>query len=376
MLKNLNNDEKNELRKAMGTLPEDNTEFSDTIVFRGVSGINVELYDWPRNYAQVLAENVVATWGNECFATKWPTIKPELRFLIAKAVLTGATLPQAQEGLQFSFIVRGTSRAAFDQHARARLGTFFQSQGVRDNSRLDASFRMPNETWEDPAKRERVFKHITEWKREYQKILKEGEGSFQEARQIFPMNATHNYKFGANFMALKAYCAQRLMACEQADTVQVSILVRAAVKEYSPYLASLLQPRCDQAKKCVYHQDYTLSEAFGCLFKGCGRWPDTTPYATHNKSCSDYDQMGKESGLRLEHHTDWKHYSNYEDLEQKDKDFFNEEWKSIKVGQDFSTIHKNADALTRDDMFVILKLEDEGYAKTHDIRKHVERYLK
>ena len=373
--KNLNEEQKNELRREMGTLPEENTQFSDTIVYKGVTGINVEMYSMPDNYAKILAENVVATWGDENFANKWPKIKPELRFLIAKAVLTGQTLPQAQEGLVFHFTVRGVSRAAFDQHARQRLGTFFQSQGVRDNSRLDASFRMPTDTYNDPELRKEVVDYIAHWKKLYKKILTtKGVGSFQEARQIMPMNATHNYRFGANYNALKGFCAQRLMCCEMFDVVQTAILVRAAVEKYSPYLASLLKPRCDMAKKCIYHQDYTLSEAFGCLFRGCGRWPDDNPYATHNKSCSDYDTMAQESGVRLPDHLDWKHYNSYEDLEEIDKKFFEEPWGSIKVGQDFSEIKERANRLTEDDKLFIVKLERDGYITSKDIINHIKHY--
>ncbi len=359
----------------MGTLPEENTEFADTIVYKGVTGISVEMFSYPGNWGQILAENVVATWGDEKFATKWPKIKPELRFLIAKAVLTGQTLPQAQEGLEFHFIVRGISRAGFDQHARQRLGTFFQSQGVRDNSRLDASFRMPTNTYNDPELRKDVIEHIANWKRLYKKILTtKGVGSFQEARQIYPMNATHNYKFGANFMALKGFCAQRLMACEMFDIVQTAIWVRHAVKQYSPYLASLLKPRCDMAKKCVYHQDYTMSEAFGCLFKGCGRWEDKSPYATHNQSCSDYDTMAEESGIRLEHHTDWKEYHNYEDLHIFDKKMFEAPLSSINVGQDFERIGEVGNRLTDEDKLVIVQLEQDGFTTTKDIQTHLKHY--
>lgn len=306
----------------MGTLPELNTENKETKIYCGVEGISVEMFDKPENYAKTIVEHVCATWGNEQFENKWDNMKPEHRFLVVQAVMTGQTLPQSLEALSFSFTIRGASRAAFDQHARQRIGAFFQSQGVRDNSRLDAGFRMPTELYHDKEMNKEITEYVKKGKDIYQKILMKGAGSFQSARCILPMNVTHNYKYGVNFMALRSYCAQRLMACEMFDTVQVAILIREEVKKYSPYLASILKPRCDMAKKCIYHQSYTLSELFGCLFKGCGRWKDETPYSTHNTSCSDYTTMAIESGIKLEEPIEWKTYNNYMELDEIDKTFF------------------------------------------------------
>lgn len=322
LLKEMSNADKDELREQMGTLPNMNMENKETKFHKGVEGISVEMFQNPMNYAKTIVEHVTATWGDEQYKSKWANMKPEHRFLIVKAVLTGSTLPQSLEALPFSFTIRGASRAAFDQHARQRVGAFFQSQGVRDNSRIDAGFRMPTELWEDEEMCEEIKKHVLEGKDLYQKILKKGQGSFQAARCIMSLNWTHNYKYGCNFMALRSYCSQRLMACEMFDTTYTAILIREEVKKYSPFLASFLKPRCDMAKKCTYHQSYTLSEMFGCLFSGCNRWPDDESYSTHNHSCSDYDVMAKEGGVRLEEPIDWKMYETFESLEKCDKQIF------------------------------------------------------
>lgn len=325
LFKGLEAEEKNDIRKEMGTLPEMNMENKETKFYVGAEGMSVEMFDHPGNYAKTIVEHVTSTWGDEKFENKWPKLKPHHRFAIVNAVLTGQTLPQSLEALSFSFTVRGATRAAFDQHARQRVGAFFQSQGVRDNSRLDAGFRIPNELANDKELRPKVEAFVKQFKDLYQEILKRGAGSFQTARCVMPMNVTHNYRYGCNFMALRSYCMQRLMACEMFDTVQTAILIREQVESYSPLLASCLRPRCDLAKKCVYHQDYTLSEAFGCLFKGCGRWPDDQPYATFNWSCSDYAQLHKESGVKLPDPNEWKIYDEYEKLDAIDKKFFEEE---------------------------------------------------
>lgn len=321
-----------EMRALMGTLPNENPELELRVV-PGVTGINAEMTEYPDNPYRAIYEAAVATWGNERYATKWPDTLPEHRFAVVKAALTGQTLPQALEVCSFMFVIRGVSRAAFDQHARQRIGATFFSQGVRDNSRADALFRVPTELLPDGVnpESEELFRGIERWVKEgkylYQEILKKGAGSFQSARSILPMGTTHNYKYSANLAAIKGYLAQRLQACEQEDTVYAAICVWAAIEEKFPLLASHLKPGCDYAGKCTYHKAYTLSEMFGCLFSGCGRYPDPYEYATFNRSCSDYDTMALQGGLRLPDPKDWPEYDFLDELDERDKKLFLEGWE-------------------------------------------------
>lgn len=322
---NKRQEEIDELRKQMGTLPELNTENPGTRIHVGVENITTELIDCPVNPYKAIFECSVATWGSEAYETKWPIVSPENRFKVVKAALSGQTLPQAVEPVLFSFIVRLASRSSFDQHARQRLATFF-SQGVRDNSRLNAGFRLPAElapeNGGDPELYKEIIAYVCMYKTLYQKILKQGWGSFQAARCLMPMGMTHNYKFAVNLGAMKSYMAQRLQACEQSDTVQVAISIWNQVNKKFPLIASHLKPGCDCAKKCTYHQASTLSELFSALFAGCGRWPDPVPYATFNKSCSSYEQMERESGEGIKSPQAWKEYNTFEDLCDKDKALF------------------------------------------------------
>jgi hypothetical protein len=317
--------EMDELRRTMGTMPDQNTEDDVTEIHVGVSGVTVELFDHPRNPYRIIFEGAVATWGTETYETKWPLVSPENRFKVVKAALSGQTLPQAVEPTQFFFIARGASRSSFDQHARQRLATFF-SQGVRDNSRLAAGFRLPTELHPDnggdPDLYTEIIAYVKEYKCLYKKILKQGQGSFQSARCLMPMGMTHHYKWSVNLGALKSYMAQRLQACEQSDTVQVAIAAWNQINDKFPLIASHLKPGCDNAKRCTYHQISTLGECFGCLFSGCGRWPDPKPYATFNKSCSSYSQMAKESGINIPEISTWPEYKEFENLLPKDKILF------------------------------------------------------
>ena len=321
MMTNVRKEDVDNLREAMGTMPN-NDLVPHTVFYAGVHGITVEMTECPENPYRAIFEASVATWGNEEYATKWDNVSPENRFKVVKAALSGQTLPQALEPVNFMFIVRGASRAQFDQHARQRVGATFFSQGVRDNSRADAGFRVPTEFLSDLDLMDRIGEYVKDGKDLYAEIIRRGMGSYQSARAILPMGITHNYKYAANLQAIKGYMAQRLQACEQEDTVFVAISIRKAIEDKFPLIASHLKPGCDYAKKCTYHQSYTLSEMFGCLFAGCGRWPDENKYSTFNGSCSNYRTMAEQGGIELRSPTFWREYDKYEHLYLEDRVLF------------------------------------------------------
>lgn len=316
------------IRREMRTLPSLNSVDDDTEFYKGVEGIEVELVEAPLNPYKVLFEMAVATWGSESYATQWPRTTPENRFLVVKAVLSGQALPTILETINFQFIVRNVSRAAFDQHARQRFSAFF-SIGTRDNSRLDAGVRIPTTFFnENPTPEQKqllsdIIEHHYNFKKLYKRILEAGM-SFEDARVVVPESVTHHYKFASNYSALKMFLSQRLQACEMADIVATAILVRLRVEEKFPLLASHLTPGCDRAKKCTYRGQLTserptATDMFSALFSGCGRWPDKTPYATFHTSCSSYSKINEELGTDFRDRTDWVNYDTYESLSPLDR---------------------------------------------------------
>lgn len=339
----------NELRKQLGTLPEQIPSLSILQIekliddelkweineygikvgpfqfYEGVRGLTVETIDHTKNPYRMLYEFAVATWGDEEYKTMWPLATPENRFYVVKNVLANKALPLGSETIVFSFIIRKASRAAFDQHARQRLGATFASQGVRDNSRLLSGVRVPNEIWRDETKRRIFIKHSLKAKIAYYELVTGGEGnSYQAARSVFQMSWTHNYKYSTNFEAMKGYMARRLVASEQEDTVATAIGIWNEVNKRFPLLANSLRPKCDRAKKCLCHQGGG-DEIFGALFKGCGRFPETEGnYATFNFACSNYDELEQQSGIHLPWPNEWKQYDTLESLEKIDKKLFNE----------------------------------------------------
>ncbi len=323
------------MRRDMRTLPSLNNTDDSTTFYKGCEGIDVELIEAPRNPYKVLFELAVATWGNERFETQWERTSPENRFRVVKAVLSGHALPTLLESINFQFIVRRVSRAAFDQHARQRFSAFF-SIGTRDNSRLDAGVRIPttfyheNPTPEQAQLLEDVKAHHLNFKSLYKRILDAGL-SFEDARVVVPEAVTHHYKFVSNYSALKMFLAQRLQACEMADIVGTAILIRQRIDEKFPLLASHLTPGCDKAKKCTYRgqlasADTTAVDMFSALFSGCERWPDRIPYATFHTPCSSYEKINQELGTDFRGPKDWVHYKDFASLTPSDLAMMTEGW--------------------------------------------------
>lgn len=327
-----NNSYKNQvdnMRKAMGTLPSQNPQ--KTYSWKNsLDSLYVSLVDWTRNPYKAVVSMCAATWGdNETGSTgKWDKLSPENRYRIVLSCLTGNTLPQALEAVQFTFEVNGTPRHTFDQHARARVGTAFASIGTRDNNKLDADFlfypdvskRIEN----DPKFRERVEKWIKQTKDLYEETISTGQGSWQSGRAFLPMSTNHSYVFTQNFLALKGQCARRLMSCEESSIVALHIALRELVSRKFKFLANYLRPACDGAKRCIYTTGPEgLTKYFSNLFKGCGRWPDPNEYSEFNISCSSYEEL-EAHGYTMPNAFDWIKYdeNDFDKLSDKDKWFF------------------------------------------------------
>ena len=57
------------------------------------------------------------------------------------------------------------------------------------------------------------------------------------------------------------------------------------------------RPGCDLIKKCDYAAADYLSNAFGCLFAGCGRFPSKTDFASFNQSCTTPELIKEQLGI-------------------------------------------------------------------------------
>lgn len=311
----------NDLRKIMKTNPKENTALK-TEFFEGVRDINVELYDYPLNPYKAMFNMATSTWGNTI--NKWDEVTSQARFLVVKAILDFKSLPNAMEAPSFTFGVEKCSRSSFDQIARARIGAVFSSMGWRDNDHSDIGFRVPQEVWDDKDSLSRFIETCNIAKMNYHYLVNKGKANWQNARAFLPISACHSFSMAMNYMALRNFCNKRLKFCEQADTVAVAWLIRERILDKFPLLGSYLRPSCDWKQRCEYHQEYAMSEAFGCLFKECGRNEclATDDYASFNKSCSDKDIIEEQLCIHIPDNIEDLPISNYFDLDPIDKELF------------------------------------------------------
>jgi hypothetical protein len=328
----------NGLRGLMGTEPISFSKYGKrtygTVFLRGVEGITVKLIGFTDNPYKDMYTLATSCWGDKI--DKWHDTEPEYRFLVVKAVLEKRTLPLPLESAQFTFAVENVSRWAFDQHARQRLGVVFSSMGTRDNDHRNIGFRVHEALWKKKKLRDAFMKQCLACKKVYVDIVDKGKGSWQTARSILPISCLHRYSFSANYAALQSFCAHRMKFCEAEDIVAVAWLVREEMKKKFPLLACYLRPGCDFTKKCDYHKSYSLSEAFGCLFKSCGRHRVydekgnvvDDSYQQFNESCSDSKTIAEQLLIRIPDpsDTDWfKLPETLLDLDEKDARKFEED---------------------------------------------------
>jgi len=293
------------IRNLMGTEAAQSLDI-ETKIWKGVEGIEVVMTDWPKNPYRAIFGMTVATWSNEEYEEKWQNANSTARRMVLEAALSHQTLTTCLEAPKFTFLIRKVSRSSFDQIARARIGVGISSQGVRDNSRIDAGFRMPTDLYENKELRDNITRHVNSTKSLYRDILTTNRSSWQSARSILPMGLTHNFYITFNYLAFQNQCARRLQFCEQPDTVAAFWLMRYKLEKVFPVLAAYCRPMCDNRKSCGYHRAYKLSEMFSCLFKSCGRWPvDERNAAYFNYSSCTRKQISEELEIPICYPNEW-----------------------------------------------------------------------
>lgn len=184
------------LRKVMGTLPEETPEIK-THFHALEEEVEVTLEDSMSNPYKSMFVTSTSTWGDNVFQQKWPLTTPEGKLEVVKAVLTHNTLPQAREMVQFIFRVRGVPRWLFDFHTQIPF-TSFMSIGCRDNNKSDVdviSVDNRSFTYEE-------VETFIELKSIYAAVLNEDQSSWQSARTFLPQSYQHSYHFGQNLLSI------------------------------------------------------------------------------------------------------------------------------------------------------------------------------
>lgn len=182
-----------ELRRAMGTLPEEQQAREDEL-FWGLQNLKVEMVDFPTNPYRAIYDMVTSTWGGrQQWWNRWENATPEGRIDVVKAVLSGQTLGQPRETPKMTFRIQGATRASFDQFARHRFAAI-GSVGSRDNSHVDAALVV------HPSLKKKWGKDIEKWwkltKDIYCDIVESGQSNWQNARELADICRIHESSTG------------------------------------------------------------------------------------------------------------------------------------------------------------------------------------
>lgn len=189
---------KNDIRKSMGTLPEDNNTMNYTIK-KEKDSLQVDLIDFNKNPFRVIFSTATATWGNNEYQDKWLLTSKEDKLKVIVAALTGRTLPQALENIIFTWRIKGTPRMTFNKHTEvAKIGCTFYSIGCRDNNKLDTDFIIRENVQVDYEQMQKYFKESKEL---YKDCLDTEGGSWQSARAFLPLAYQHSYHFSQNMLS-------------------------------------------------------------------------------------------------------------------------------------------------------------------------------
>tara|TARA_Y100000310_G_C20418357_1_gene685444 strand:- start:2 stop:712 length:711 start_codon:yes stop_codon:yes gene_type:complete len=193
-----------------------------------------------------------------------------------------------------TYKVSGTPVCQFDQHSRARVGIKFKDYKVSSKP----SYVVYTQVWEMMEKDSEFKKEIYETLEELESIRDRNILLKQLETSAFNlMSRECSYVVEQNIGSLRGQMARRLQFCEEEFIVGLHWLLRQKMIDAGIEIANQFRPTCDVTKNCEYAKADYLSNAFGCLFAGCGRWPSHAEYASFNQSCTTPELVKEQTGI-------------------------------------------------------------------------------
>jgi len=200
-----------------------------------------------------------------------------------------------EDSQMIAYKVSGTPICQFDQHSRARVGIKFKDYKVSDKPNYVIYTQVYELMEKNEDFKDKVFKTLNKLE-QYRKI---------ETNSTFPSNPTLynlmsrecSYIVEQNISSLRGQMMRRLKFCEEEFIVGLHWLLRDKMIKRGIEVANSFTPGCDLIKKCDYAAADYLSNAFGCLFAGCGRFPSNTDFASFNQSCTTPELIKEQLGI-------------------------------------------------------------------------------
>ena len=180
--------------------------------------------------------------------------------------------------------VKGTPICQYDQHSRARIGIEFYDYKVDESPRYIIYTAVSNHMSADNT--EKISSTLLK--------LEELRNKSPFKDQYNLMTRACEYKVKQTWGSLRGQMMRRLKFCEEEFIVGLHWLLRHKLIEMGFKQAESFLPGCDHAKDCDYASADYLSNMFGCLFAGCGRWESHAKYASFNESCTSPELLEKQ----------------------------------------------------------------------------------
>jgi hypothetical protein len=194
-----------------------------------------------------------------------------------------------------SYEVTGTPICQYDQHSRARVGINFKNYEVSEKP----NYVVYTQVWDTMEKDPEFKKEVIETLQELEEIRNESSKDLSgiEMSSLNLMSRECRYTVEQNISSLRGQMSRRLQFCEEEFIVGLHWLLRQKMIDSGILMAEGFKPMCDVTKKCEYAKADYLSNAFGCLFAGCGRWKSHTEFASFNQSCTTPELVYKQTGV-------------------------------------------------------------------------------
>jgi len=203
-----------------------------------------------------------------------------------------------------TYEVKNTPICQYDQHSRARIGVRFFDYKVTETPEYVFYTQVFN-LLSDEQFRTKVFSTLTELEN-----IRIG-AKFKTPFNLMTRNCS--YKVQQDYTSLKGQMMRRLKFCEEEFIVGLHWLLREKMIQQSKLImlsngpmatqlfdmATSFLPGCDLSESCDYASADYLSNMFGCLFAGCGRWEGHAQYASFNQSCTTPEILEEQLGIKI-----------------------------------------------------------------------------
>jgi thymidylate synthase (FAD) len=176
------------------------------------------------------------------------------------------TISGPWEFIDYTFFIKGVTRAFTHQLVRHRIGTSFAQQSLRMGKKDDFNFLSTGKAVGDPMYEDAMKETYAVYR-----DLVEGKGiSPQDARGILPTNILTNITMKINLRALNTMMNTRLCVRTAGEFQNVAKKIREKAVEIHPWTESVLLPFCLEWGVCKFQNfdKCPVKRKFNILQKG------------------------------------------------------------------------------------------------------------